>query len=75
MKTSRLKISLFNAANYRHCPQCGGVMKEVEKRKEGLTTYVWLECVKANCDGQWLRTYANLLPLQFQQTAAQGKLS
>lgn len=69
-ETSLANVSLFNVVNNRHCPQCGSLMKEAERRKEGSITYVWFECVKADCDGQWLQSYANLLPVRFEQTVA-----
>ena len=69
-ETSLANVSLFNVANNRHCPQCGGLMKEAQRRKEGSITYVWLECVKADCDGQWLQPYANLLPVRFENAVA-----
>jgi len=51
-ETNLVNVSLFNVVNNQHCPQCSGLMKEVDRRNEGLITYVWLECVKADCDGQ-----------------------
>ena len=54
-------ISLFDVVSNRHCPQCGGLMKEVDRRKEGSITYVWYECVKVDYDGQWLQSYTDLL--------------
>ena len=57
-ETSLVSISLFNVVNNQHCPQCGGKMNESDRFEEGLITYVWFECVKADCDGQW---FAHLL--------------
>jgi len=69
-ETSLVKVDLFNVVNRRHCSQCGGPMKEADRREEGSITYVWLECVKADCDGQWLQPYATLQPVPFEQTVA-----
>ncbi len=50
-ETSLAKVSLFNVVNNQHCPQCGGLIKEAERRKEGSITYVWFECVIATASG------------------------
>ena len=44
-----------SAENKRPCPECGGPMKEVDRRSENETLYVWLDCNQNNCDGQWLQ--------------------
>ena len=67
-ETSLVNVSLFKAVNNRHCPQCGALMKEADRCKEGSITYVWFECVKLGCDGQWFQSSANLLPRRFEQT-------
>jgi hypothetical protein len=36
------------------CPQCGATMVEADKLLEGNAAYVWHECSKEACDGQWL---------------------
>ena len=67
---SLAKVSLFNVVNNQRCPQCRGLMKESDRLKEGLITFVWLECIKTNCDGQWLQSCVNLPPVRFDQTVA-----
>ena len=37
------------------CPECGANMVEVGRRSEGGVLFVWYECSKNNCDGQWLQ--------------------
>ncbi len=37
------------------CPECGAHMVEVGRRSEGGVLFVWYECPKNNCDGQWLQ--------------------
>ena len=69
-ETSLAKVSLFNVVNNQRCPQCGGLMKKSERREEGSITYVWFECIKADCDGQWLQSCVNLSPVRFEQTVA-----
>jgi hypothetical protein len=41
------------------CPECGAVMNEVDRLKEGLYTFIWLECSKSDCNGQWLQKKPN----------------
>ena len=67
-ETSLVNVSLFNVVSNRHCPQCGGLIKESDRRKEGSITYVLFECVKLDCDGQWFQSSLNLLPRRFEQT-------
>ena len=57
---SLVKVSLFNVINNQHCPQCSSQMKEADRGKEESVTYVWFECVKADCDDQWMQSYARL---------------
>lgn len=64
-ETSLAHVGLFEVVNSRHCPQCGGLMEEVDRRKEGPTTYVRFECVKIDCDGRWLQSYTDLTLRQF----------
>lgn len=41
------------------CPKCGAVMNELDRLQEGLYTFIWLECSKSGCDGQWLQRKSN----------------
>lgn len=41
------------------CPECGAVMNEVDHLDEGLYTFIWLECSKSDCNGQWLQKKPN----------------
>jgi len=41
------------------CPECGAVMNEVDWLDEGKYTFIWLECSKSDCDGQWLQKRPN----------------
>ena len=36
------------------CPDCGERMVEVERVKEERYFYIWYECARQNCNGQWL---------------------
>jgi len=37
------------------CPQCKGEMQEVHRAQENGYVYIWLECKKPECAGQWLQ--------------------
>jgi len=67
-ETSLVNVGLFRVVNNQHCPQCGGLIKEAQRRKEGSITFVWFECIKADCDGQWLQSYLGLISRQFGQS-------
>ncbi len=41
----------------RTCPQCGSLMKEIERVIESGSIFIWYECENAKCDGQWLQKY------------------
>ena len=38
----------------RACPECGASMNEVDRRNEKDTMFVWYDCSRSDCDGQWL---------------------
>jgi len=37
------------------CPVCGAAMMQADKLEESNHIFVWLECSKRDCDGQWLQ--------------------
>ena len=41
--------------NERHCPECGAQMTEVDRHNEKQAFFVWYECSRDGCDGQWLQ--------------------
>ena len=43
------------AANKKCCPECGARMTEVDRCNENGSLFVWYQCSKNNCDGQWLQ--------------------
>ena len=53
----------------RSCPECGGPMTEVDRRNENQALFVWLNCSKNDCDGQWLRK----IPLRELKSVASGE--
>jgi len=39
----------------RSCYECGAKMTEIERRKENGALFVWYQCSRRGCDGQWLQ--------------------
>ncbi len=37
--------------NEPFCPECGGLMAQIDHRNENGALYVWYECSRNNCDG------------------------
>ncbi len=53
---------LSEASNEMHtlravkpCPECGCEMKQAEQVDEGDFKFIWYECSRQGCDGQWLQ--------------------
>jgi len=38
----------------RLCPNCRASMSEVDRLLENGALFIWYECPRAHCDGQWL---------------------
>lgn len=36
------------------CPDCKTVMAEVDRLAENGVSFIWYECTRDGCDGQWL---------------------
>jgi hypothetical protein len=37
------------------CPECKSQMKEAERREENGSIFIWFECSRPDCRGQWLQ--------------------
>jgi predicted RNA-binding Zn-ribbon protein involved in translation (DUF1610 family) len=37
-----------------NCPECGAKMTEAERVSENGFLFIWYECSRAGCGGQWL---------------------
>lgn len=57
METGRdtLSVKFYKATKHQVCPECGGVLQEVDRSEEGEATFVWYECGRDDCYGQWLQ--------------------
>ncbi|MBN1507663.1 MAG: hypothetical protein JW955_12500 [Sedimentisphaerales bacterium] len=36
------------------CPECGASMVETGRRMEDGAVFIWYECTREDCNGQWL---------------------
>jgi ribosomal protein S27AE len=59
IETNTVCYKFHKVDNLGLCPECGAVMNEVDRLIEGKCTYIWLECSKSDCDGQWLQKKYN----------------
>ncbi len=58
MSTCNMKgisIRFCQAPDQKRCPECGDKMIEVNRCNENGVLFVWHECSRNNCDGQWLQ--------------------
>jgi len=53
--TSRLHFKVGQTVNQKYCPQCGANMTEVDRCCENGKIFIWYQCTKNECDGQWLQ--------------------
>ena len=52
---NRLNKRFEKAENHHLCPECGTKMTEAERADEGNAVFIWYECSRDNCAGQWLQ--------------------
>jgi len=57
-RTRVLAMEYSELVNRHLCPECGGAMAEVERVSENGFSFVWYECTRTDCDGQWLQKTA-----------------
>ncbi len=43
-----------HAVTTRLCPNCRGMMTEVDRVFENNAIFIWYECTDTRCGGQWL---------------------
>jgi predicted RNA-binding Zn-ribbon protein involved in translation (DUF1610 family) len=52
---NRMSESFQETAGEKRCPECGDNMKEIDRCSENVFLFVWYECSRNDCDGQWLQ--------------------
>ena len=55
---SGMSVRLRQAVNRKRCPECGAQMSEVDRHNENGVLFLWYECSRDSCDGQWLEKMA-----------------
>ncbi len=58
-ETDAISSKFYRADELGLCPECGEVMNETDRLKEGRYIFIWLKCIKSDCDGQWLQKKPN----------------
>jgi hypothetical protein len=53
--SDKLTTKFRQARNEKFCLECGAQMVEVGRRSEEGALFVWYECSRNDCDGQWLQ--------------------
>ena len=52
---NRFTAEFRQALNSQFCPECGARMTEVDRCRENGVLFVWYDCIRKDCDGQWLQ--------------------
>ena len=52
--TKLLRAEYCETVQKHLCPQCRAEMAEVDRVNENGFSFIWYECKRADCDGQWL---------------------
>ncbi len=50
-----ISIRFHQTPDQKRCPECGDKMIEVDRCNENGALFVWHECSRKNCNGQWLQ--------------------
>lgn len=58
-KATTFRKKFFETANKHICPTCKCAMAEVDRVNENGYSFIWYECMRDNCDGQWLEKKSN----------------
>jgi hypothetical protein len=52
---NKFSTKFRQALNEPLCPECGSDMTEAKRRNENQALFVWYECSRNGCNGQWLQ--------------------
>ena len=50
-----ITVGFRRTPGQKRCPECGAKMIEVDRCNENGALFVWHECSRDNCNGQWLQ--------------------
>jgi predicted RNA-binding Zn-ribbon protein involved in translation (DUF1610 family) len=51
---NRMPAGIRQTAAEKLCPECGGKMRETDRCSESAALFIWYQCNRNGCDGQWL---------------------
>ncbi len=51
---SKMSTRFRQTSSEKRCPECGDKMRETDRCNENGTLFIWYECSRNDCDGQWL---------------------
>jgi hypothetical protein len=52
--TKKTTGNIYDPPKRPLCPDCRAVMSEADRVTEHGLVFVWYECTRSGCDGQWL---------------------
>jgi hypothetical protein len=55
---SKMNTPFADPSNNHLCPECGTVMSEADRITENGISFIWYECTREDCNGQWLEKEA-----------------
>jgi hypothetical protein len=55
IKTDQMIDKFRRAEEFGQCPECGATMTEKDRLAEGRNIYIWFECSRSDCYGQWMQ--------------------
>lgn len=55
MNSSNISMVYPKIKNHLSCPECSSQMTEVYRSNENNVLFIWYECCKDECSGQWLQ--------------------
>jgi predicted RNA-binding Zn-ribbon protein involved in translation (DUF1610 family) len=51
---TRISARFQPTSREKRCPECGEKMMEIDRCNENGASFIWYECGRKDCDGQWL---------------------
>jgi hypothetical protein len=55
METASRERRIFSRVKFEQsCPDCGSIMREVERIDENGISFIWYNCSRMDCGGHWL---------------------
>ena len=52
---SAMSVKFKQAIYQKSCPECAAPMEKIEHAYEDRTLFIWYQCSRKECDGNWLQ--------------------